>query len=329
MENKMNLHERGDDFKALITLTSQKFEIADVLIEKDYWVTRALKNLSSSAYVDKVVFKGGTSLSKAHKFIHRFSEDIDLAVIVNSEMNGNEVKRLLERVEQECAKGFVEKPADPRVSKGSKFRKTVWEFPKVELGGLYGDAGEHILFEVNSFTIPEPHEEMALNSLIAEYLIGESNQNAITEFQLNSFNIPVLRAERTFVEKISALARGSYTYEIEPYDILRKNIRHFYDLTKLTAKCGSVLLANQAEFSALLTRVKGDDLKMDAKGKWAGKLYKEADVFKNFDRVWKEIAPAYNGPFKEMLYGNEKLPSEEEVRESIIGISKALGDHEK
>jgi hypothetical protein len=324
----MNLHTSEGDFQALIALAGKKFEIADVLIEKDYWVTRALKNLSSSEFVDKVVFKGGTSLSKAHKIIHRFSEDIDLAVIVNPAMNGNQVKRLLEKVEKECSKGFLEKGTDPRVSKGSKYRKTVWEFPKVQLNGEYGDAGEHILLEVNSFTIPEPHEDMSLNSLIAEYLLAESNTAVIEEFQLHSFNIPVLRAERTFVEKISALARGSYTFETEPFDILRKNIRHFYDLTKLTAKCGSTFLANQHEFSSLLTRVKDDDVKMDTHGKWAGKLYKEADVFKDFDKVWKEISPAYNGPFKDMLYGTEKLPSENEIKEAIVLIKKSLENFE-
>jgi predicted nucleotidyltransferase component of viral defense system len=40
---------------------------------KDYWVTYLLYRLSRSAYADKVVFKGGTSLSKVHQLIARFS----------------------------------------------------------------------------------------------------------------------------------------------------------------------------------------------------------------------------------------------------------------
>lgn len=324
----MNLHEKEEDFRALVLLTSEQFGIADVLVEKDYWITRALKNLSQSSYVDQVVFKGGTSLSKAHKLIQRFSEDIDLAVIVKPGVTGSKVRSLLEKVEKECAKGFVERPDDPRVSKGSKFRKTVWEFPRLKLEGQHGDTGEHILFEVNSFTIPEPHQEMSLNSLIAEYLIEEENENVIDEFQLHPFKVSVLRSERTYVEKISALARGSYIFENEQYDILRKNIRHFYDLTKLTVKCGASLLRNKREFSELLTRVKIDDLKMDPVCTWAGKPYSEADVFKEFDKVWNEISPAYNGSFKEMLYGVEKLPSEEEVRKAILSISKALHEYE-
>ena len=49
-------------------------------IEKDWWVTLALKALFSGSYAAHLVFKGGTSLSKCWKLIDRFSEDIDLAI---------------------------------------------------------------------------------------------------------------------------------------------------------------------------------------------------------------------------------------------------------
>ncbi|HNX60982.1 MAG TPA: nucleotidyl transferase AbiEii/AbiGii toxin family protein, partial [Spirochaetota bacterium] len=55
-------------------------KIPEFFIEKDYWVTFLLRNLSLSPYVNQVVFKGGTSLSKAFGCIERFSEDIDLAL---------------------------------------------------------------------------------------------------------------------------------------------------------------------------------------------------------------------------------------------------------
>lgn len=49
------------------------------LLEKDVMVVWALGVLGSSAFDDHLVFKGGTSLSKAYGAIDRFSEDIDLA----------------------------------------------------------------------------------------------------------------------------------------------------------------------------------------------------------------------------------------------------------
>jgi hypothetical protein len=48
------------------------------LLEKDVWVVWALAALYGSPLGEHLVFKGGTSLSKAYKIIQRFSEDVDL-----------------------------------------------------------------------------------------------------------------------------------------------------------------------------------------------------------------------------------------------------------
>jgi len=57
------------------------------IAEKDFWVCWVLMKLfGSKVLTDKLVFKGGTALSKAHHLIHRFSEDIDL--VLNWELLG-------------------------------------------------------------------------------------------------------------------------------------------------------------------------------------------------------------------------------------------------
>lgn len=48
------------------------------LLEKDVWVVWSLRHLFAAPYAPQVVFKGGTSLSKAYGVIQRFSEDVDL-----------------------------------------------------------------------------------------------------------------------------------------------------------------------------------------------------------------------------------------------------------
>ena len=45
-------------------------------IEKDMWVSSLLQIVFDLPYADKFVFKGGSSLSKIWKLIHRFSEKI-------------------------------------------------------------------------------------------------------------------------------------------------------------------------------------------------------------------------------------------------------------
>ena len=49
-------------------------------VEKDLWVTVFLQMVFMLPVAKHLVFKGGTSLSKGWKVIHRFSEDIDLAI---------------------------------------------------------------------------------------------------------------------------------------------------------------------------------------------------------------------------------------------------------
>lgn len=319
----MKLHENGTDFRDFITIASAELDIADVLIEKDYWVTYALKNLVKSAHAKSVVFKGGTSLSKAHKVIHRFSEDIDLAVIVAEGENGNVVKNKIKEIEQACSGLFTEVDIPGKTSKGSKFRKTVWKYPTVSLGGEYGDAGRHILLEVNSFTIPEPHENKMIETLVSVFLRKIGKEEEIHRYELESFQISVLSSDRTTIEKISAITKGCYTSK-DNYDVLMKNIRHFYDLAKIHHHYGPALFEDTTKFSSLLERVKADDAKMDVKQEWAGKKYHEAPIFADFDTVWKIISPAYTGQFKNLLYGAKELPEENKVKEIIQLISETL-----
>ena len=48
------------------------------LLEKDVWVVWALRTLFESPIGNHLIFKGGTSLSKAYGAIKRFSEDVDV-----------------------------------------------------------------------------------------------------------------------------------------------------------------------------------------------------------------------------------------------------------
>lgn len=58
---------------------AQRMALAPAIVEKDFWVCYTLDHLfHRSGFAESMVFKGGTSLSKAFGLIERFSEDIDL-----------------------------------------------------------------------------------------------------------------------------------------------------------------------------------------------------------------------------------------------------------
>ncbi len=68
-----------DERRILFRNTSQKMNINEAIIEKDFWVCLMLDYLFHKCKYGKMfIFKGGTSLSKCYGLIHRFSEDIDL-----------------------------------------------------------------------------------------------------------------------------------------------------------------------------------------------------------------------------------------------------------
>jgi predicted nucleotidyltransferase component of viral defense system len=65
----------------LFAETAARSGLAEAIVEKDFWVCWVLKQLfSNDAFKGRLLFKGGTSLSKIFQAINRFSEDIDLAV---------------------------------------------------------------------------------------------------------------------------------------------------------------------------------------------------------------------------------------------------------
>ena len=69
------------DRAALFGETGAGRGVSDTIIEKDFWVCWSLRRLFGlpKGTTATLVFKGGTSLSKAFNAIHRFSEDIDLS----------------------------------------------------------------------------------------------------------------------------------------------------------------------------------------------------------------------------------------------------------
>ena len=100
-------------------------KIDPYLAEKDYWLMHCLYGLKKSGYDFQL--KGGTSLSKGYGIIHRFSEDIDIAIIGESQKSGNEIKQLIRSAEKEMTKDLKELNVEGVTSKGSRFRKSFFE----------------------------------------------------------------------------------------------------------------------------------------------------------------------------------------------------------
>jgi hypothetical protein len=72
------LHLPAGDRREALSVAADRSGRPAHLLEKDVWVVWALSTLYGSSLGEHLVFKGGTSLSKAYGIIRRFSEDVDL-----------------------------------------------------------------------------------------------------------------------------------------------------------------------------------------------------------------------------------------------------------
>lgn len=82
--------------KQLIEDVAAELGISKAFVEKDWHVVQVLQIISSIPTEDlTLTFTGGTSLSKAHKILKRFSEDIDFTVIPQEELSSSQLRKKL------------------------------------------------------------------------------------------------------------------------------------------------------------------------------------------------------------------------------------------
>ena len=100
----------------------------------------ALYEIFHSDIADQAVFKGGTALSKCHKLIERFSEDIDLVVLRNKGETDNQLKTKIRKISKVVGKIIPEIEATGLTNKKGNIRKTVHQYDKL-LDGEFGTSG--------------------------------------------------------------------------------------------------------------------------------------------------------------------------------------------
>jgi predicted nucleotidyltransferase component of viral defense system len=313
----MTLHDDPKAFDQVIRLASEKLNINPVFIEKDYWITLLLKRLSESKYAHQVVFKGGTSLSKGHQLISRFSEDVDLAVISEDGQSGSKIKTLIRTVEKELTHGLKEQYIEGQTSKGSRFRKSLFEYNTT----LKGNTSNRLIIEINSFANPFPYAQHTIHAFIADYFRESGNERFIGEYGMDSFEVNVLDKKQTVIEKLVSLIRFSFS-DI-PIDGIRSKIRHFYDLHHLLQdeECNEFIMSEafQDEFHKLLEH---DKLQFDDPTGWKEKALTDSILMSDFDGVWNQVKQQYNSELGNLAF--RAIPEEQEVYDSFKTILKKL-----
>lgn len=322
MEDQIMLHNDPKLFKDTVLATAEYFHISPAYIEKDYWITNTLRRLSQNPNAGKVVFKGGTSLSKAYNLVDRFSEDIDIAVIDANSFNGNQLKTLIKKVAKEMTPDLEEIQVEGVTSKGSRFYKAVYAYPDMlKQKTKTAISSGNLLVEVNSFANPYPYEAKTITSFIEIFLNKTGNHDLITEHNLQPFEVNVLEKRRTMIEKLVSLIRFSFSEN--PTVAIASKIRHFYDLYFLAndPECADYL--SSPDFKKDFNELYAHDQEMFAEpDNWVGKTVEQSPIVSDFPDLWAKLKETYRNELSQLAFS--KIPEEKEVAKVFIEIIQQM-----
>lgn len=227
--------------------TAIRIKLPVASIEKDFWVTEILNILFSLPYADKMVFKGGTSLSKVWGVIRRFSEDIDIAIDrsmlgIEGDVTKKQLKKLrrassifvrdvlandlIAATEKTRLSDFVTIKADPDGEGDATYpepRQIHIIYKSVLPSGVNPYLRDEVLLEVGARSLFEPMAKAKVESFVTTVFPHLTSND-------NPTQVVAAIAEKTFLEKAFLL------HELFTTDGCRnanRKSRHLYDLSKM------------------------------------------------------------------------------------------------
>ena len=235
---RLSRHDRRELLDSIVGAT----QLPPELLEKDIWVVQTLSVLFQAPFGADLVFKGGTSLSKAHQAIRRFSEDVDVTYDIRRfvpglvDDAGEEALPPTRSQEQRWTRiirpRLVEWARDealPALAEG--MTKDGWaaklraEGDRIYLGydPLFGDYGfvrPEVIVEFGARSTGEPRERRLIECDAARFVPAVSFPTARPS---------VMLVERTFWEKATAI----HVFCRRARHRGNRLSRHWHDLVRL------------------------------------------------------------------------------------------------
>ncbi len=229
--------------KEIIEAVSLHHNLPAFAVEKDWWVVQVLSVLFKSSIGNYLVFKGGTSLSKAWNLIERFSEDVDIAIDrkffgytgVLSKSQRTKLRKdsnlyiretLLSELEKEF---YLQGLTNVHLILGDVMSSDQdpviinVNYPNVISSPGY--IHSRVQIEIGCRSLKEPFEIRNIYSLIDDTFPD-------ADFALSGCQIPTVLPERTYLEKIFLL-HEEFQRPKEKRRVNRLS-RHLYDLYQLS-----------------------------------------------------------------------------------------------
>ncbi len=252
----MNIHQDRDAFQGLLSDISYRTGIRNDIVEKDYYLTLLLWELSQKQVILPAYFKGGTALYKAIGHMNRFSEDIDLTVDIHDCSKTQGKKRL-----ETAANGYKTLPrtSDKERENNQKGSITsVYEYTPVsdvDVDDALQRSG-YVKVEATSFTISEPVESLEISPLLYSEATKAQTQILELNYDVKPFSIYTIKLERIFADKILA---AEFYYQ---RNALIDTAKHLYDLsTMMNQERIHFLISSSEELAAMLAYKRREERK--------------------------------------------------------------------
>ena len=247
-------------------------------LEKDVWVVYTLRALWDSSFGASLTFKGGTSLSKVHRAIRRFSEDLDVTYDIRSfapdlvtgsgdealPPNRSQEKKWTREIRRRLADWTATWALPQLTVKLSEVDSSIRLYAeedrlKVRYEPLfrgYGFVTPEVIVEFGARSTGEPRAEGSVACDAAPYL---------PEVAFPSARPLTMAAERTFWEKATAVHVFCCQQRIRG----ERLSRHWHDLVRLDdAGIAQKAIADQ-ELACAVARHKSKFFReKDAAGTW-------------------------------------------------------------
>ena len=229
----------------VLTQAASKTGLPVQAVEKDLWVTVALQMVFTLPVANHLVFKGGTSLSKVWKVIHRFSEDIDLAIDPSiwgfeGDLTKKQIKRLRkasslfvrdelcqslkEAVTEAGREKWLQVEADPDGEDDETYPEP--RVIHIRYKSLFDEdlpyLHSEVKLEVGARSLLEPTADAAVTSVLEDALPISTTVRQVM--------IPTALAEKTFLEKAFLLHE---LFSSQTSREANRKSRHLYDLAQM------------------------------------------------------------------------------------------------
>ena len=295
-------------------------------VEKDFWVVWILGRLfSSDLLADKILFKGGTSLSKVFGLIRRFSEDIDLILdwneVMSEDPNIERSKNKQDKFNKAVPKQsrlYIDKIFLPEVQRllgevcTAEIEAGAPDVINIKYPSSFnsGYLRPEIRLEIGPIALWVPNARYEISSYVAE---GFSDV-----FKNPTCHANAIKAERTFCEKATILHAEAFRPENKPH--LARYSRHYYDLAMMAGD-GAVKSAALGDLELLYSVV---DFKTKFyPASWASYDLAKPGTFKLLppDHNFKSIAEDYK-QMQVMFYG--EIPAFDQLMETLQSLEDEI-----